>query len=365
MKKNKYFYNIEDDLEAYPEAIIYTIIGGRNTGKTFSTLLHSYLKEKRFIFIKRTIEDVKMLLSNKYSDSIKEDVDLSPFKSINREYNTNVGLFDIDKSNGLGAFYRRGEEGEATGNILGYIMALSAVYKFKGFDLSDVEYIIFDEFIPNKWERVKRDEGIQLLELYKTISRAREHKGLEPLKLIMLANSSDIACPILSDFNLIDTLAEMEVNNQEYCYLKDRFILIHKIKDSEEFYETESQSPIYQAMAGTQWVEYALENKFSYNDFSQVSKQKLKGYRVKFYFDYKNKRYYCYYNEDINHYYINRIRANKCNNYYDLSIEIDAGRLFYDEIIDLKNECLEGNCTFSDYSIYDLIMNYKRIMNVK
>lgn len=360
-----YYYDIEEDLKKYPDAIIYIILGGRNTGKTFSTLKYFYEEEKRFIFIKRTIEDIKLLLaSDKFETMGREKVDLSPFKSINREYGCDVGAFDIDKTNGIGAFYNRGSEGEAVGGIVGYLLALSAVYKFKGFDLSDVEGIIFDEFIPNKWERVRRDEGIQLLELYKTVSRAREHRGLDPLKLLCLANSTDIACPIISEFNLINNIAEMEVNNQEYLYIEERGILIHKIKDSDAFYKKEASSPIYKAMAGTKWVEMALDNKFAYNDFSQISKKKLKNYTCKFYFNYKNTLYYVYYNEDVNHYYINQIRDNKCDKYYDLDIEIDQGRFYYDEIIDLKNECLEGNCTFASYSIYDLIMNYKRIYQV-
>lgn len=364
----KYFYNIEDDLNKYPDAIIYSILGGRNTGKTFSTLSHHYFNDKRFIFIKRTIEDIKLLLSqDKISEKLdaKEQVDLSPFKSINRECGCNVGAFDVDKANGIGAFYNRGEDGEAIGNIIGYLLALSAVYKFKGFDISDVEAIIFDEFIPNKWERARRDEGVQLLELYKTVSRAREHKGLPPLKLIMLANSTDIACPILQEFNLVNDLAKMEVNNQEYLYLEQRRILIHKIKDSKEFYDVESQSPIYQAMAGTKWVDMALDNKFAYNDFSQVARKKLKGYRCIFYFNYQNQLYYCYYNDDLIHYYINTSHDNKCKIFYDLDIEIDAGRFFINEVIDIKNATLEGDVTFSEYAVYDLIMNYKRIMNIK
>ena len=361
----KYFYDVEDDLKKYPEAIIYIILGGRNTGKTFSTLKYHYENDKRFIFIKRTIEDIKLLLaSDKYESIGKEQVDLSPFKSINREYGYNVGAYDIDKTNGIGAFYNRGEEGEAVGNIVGYLLALSAVYKFKGFDLSDVESIIFDEFIPNKWERVRRDEGTQLLELYKTVSRAREHKGLDPLKLICLANSTDIACPIIQEFELINDIAEMEVNQEEYLYIEERRILIHKIKDSKEFYDTEAQSPIYKAMAGTKWVDMALENKFAYNDFSQISKKKLKNYQCRFYFNYRNQYYYCYYNEDNNHYYINQIRDNKCEKFYDLDIEIDQGRFFLEQIIDLKNETLEGNATYSAYGVYDLVMNYKRIYKI-
>lgn len=366
---NNYFYDITNDLQQYNDAIIYLILGGRNTGKTYSTLKHFYTSNKKFVFIKRTIEDVKLLCSgasinSKLDGTNREDVDLSPYKSINRDLVCNVKPFDIDKKNGIACFYNMNEENEPTGQIVGYILALSSVYKFKGFDLSDVDAIIFDEFIPQKWERVKRDEGVQVLELYKTISRAREHIGKEPLKLICLANSTDIACPIIQDFDLLNDIAQMELNNQEYNYIEDRFILIHKLKDSEHFYEKEKQSPIYKAMAGTKWVEMALENKFAYNDFTQISKEKLKGYRCLFTFYYKQKNYYVYYNDDTGHYYINQIPHNKVKKAFNLDVEIDARRMYYDEVIDILQECIKGYCTFSEYEAYDLFMNYKKIVDV-
>ena len=47
----------------------------------------------------------------------------------------------------------------------------------KGFDLSECDYLIFDEFIPKRHERLNRNEGDQLMDIYMTVSRDRVQRG--------------------------------------------------------------------------------------------------------------------------------------------------------------------------------------------
>ena len=56
-----YYYDIQDDLKKYPDCWCYLIVGGRNTGKTYSTLKDARNSSKGFIFIKRTNLDVNNL----------------------------------------------------------------------------------------------------------------------------------------------------------------------------------------------------------------------------------------------------------------------------------------------------------------
>ena len=175
-KQNKVYYDVADDLKAYPDAWVYCVIGGRNTGKTYGGLKHFLTQDEPIVFTKRTNDDVDLLCAGntfgrKGSDA---EVDFSPYKSINRDLGTKVKAYKIQT--GRGGFYKT-SEGEAVGSPVSYLVSLNAVHKVKGFDMSDAKAIIVDEFIPQPWERVSKNEGLQVLELYKTVSRDRVLRG--------------------------------------------------------------------------------------------------------------------------------------------------------------------------------------------
>lgn len=343
-----YYYNIDDDLNQYPDAWCYIIIGGRNVGKTYSTLKSYYMDEKKFAFLKRTIEDVELITAG------GTGVDLSPFKSINRDTSANVYAKKIFK--GLGGFWDTDEEGNVYGVPIGYIIALNAVSKIKGFDLSECEALIFDEFIPQPWERVNRKEGEQLMDLYKTIARDREHRGREALKLICLANATNINNPVMEILEIVDIVANMQALNESHHYIEDRGILIHMINDNDEFRQTESESAIYKAMAGTRWADMALGNQFGYNDFSAVGHVSLKNYVPVCSVQHKQKVYYIYRN--ANKYYMCNSRHTS-DEFYNLNKENDQKLFFTERCIDLREACIESRMLFQTYSMYDLIVNYK------
>lgn len=356
MTKNKTYYYIGDDIEEYPEAWCYVIIGGRNTGKTYGALdYHLKIKEPH-VFVKRHNNDIDILTAgNKLGQAAADyEIDLSPYKSINRDKGTHIKAFKID--DGLGAFYNS-EEGKAIGYPVGYLVSLTAIHKYKGFDLSECVSIIDDEFIPQKWEKVNRSEGDQIMELYKTVARDRELKGKPELKLILLANAVNIfnyTCEVLE---IVDIIADMSASGRETLYLDDRRIFIRILKTSEVMMNKEKESGIYKAMHNTAWGRMAFDNEFAYNDFSNIKKLSLKGYQPMIELLYKEKHYFIYSND--NGYYMCSSRA-KCDQFYDLNKEMDQRRFYYDHIIDFTNRCIEGLMKFEKYSMYDLIVNYKQ-----
>ena len=361
------WYDLMDDLEAYPDATIYIIIGGRNTGKTYSALkaIHYTLK-KNFIFLKRTQEDVDLLCSGSGrlgAEKADFGFDLSPFKSLNRDLGSAVKAFPIKK--GLGGFWNTDEEGGASGPVFGYLLGLTAVYKYKGFDLSDCDFIIFDEFIPRKWDRnVSRGEGESVMDLYKTVDRGREISGRPPLKLIALANATMAANPLCQTLEIVDTIVDMQLKRQSYCYLKERGILIHMLYDNEEFQEQESKSSIYRAMAGTAWAEMALNNDFGYDDFTSVKKVRLKGYQPAASYRYKSKRSYIWLRDGKWYIGPQRFKRPEHVREYNLDQENDQKLFYYDHVIDLRNDCMEGRVDFAKFSDYDLIINYKKYFTI-
>ena len=355
---NSYYYNVDDDIALF-DGWIYLIVGGRNTGKTYSALKSCLINDRRFVFIKRTIEDVDLLCAGSGRIGSKQNeygVDLSPFKSINRDMHTNIKAFSI--KNGLGGFWHCDDEGSPSGLPIGYLISLSAVTKFKGFDLSDCDWMIFDEFIPQPWDRVNRKEGEQLLDLYKTVSRDREHRGKEPLKIICLANATSISNPVTNILEVTDIMADMQVHDISMHMDEERGIFIHIIKENEEFRKKERASQIYKAMGNTAWGRVAFGNEFAYNDFSNIGRISLKGHRPVAELIYKGKPCYIYRKEG-NKYYVCNAKA-PCKKTYNIDKEMDRIAFYLDLGLTIRSACIDGLCTFEKYSMYDLIVNYKK-----
>ena len=359
--RNDYYFGIAKYIEKYPDAIIIIAIGGRNTGKTYSSLVYVLQNDLKFVFVKRTIEDVKILCAGngKVSSKAKQyAADLSPFVAINRDHGTNIKAFEIIP--GLGGFYPCDPDGVPCGDPIGYIVALSAVAKIKGFDLSVADIIIFDEFIPEVWERINRREGDQLMQLYKTVSRDREHRGRPPLKMLLLANAEMISNPVFNTLELTDTVTEMQLQGKHEFYDAARGIVILRVQTSKEFMDKESQSKIYAAMDGTQWAKMALKNDFGYDDFTSVRHIDMRKYSLFAVFRHKNKNYYIYNNGE--RWYVTSKRNGKCaiRDFYDLNRQTEAERFYYNIVTLLRGASVDGLVLYEKYSLYDIIMFYKK-----
>lgn len=360
-----YYYDIKDDFEKYPDATIYIIIGGRGRGKTYSALDFPISRGRQFVFVKRTNIDVTILCAgatqlNRSSHNTAR-LDISPVEPLNRDKGYNIHPVTIPKVEGIAGFWNCTPEGDPVGEPIGYIASLNAIDKVRGFEMSNADYLIFDEFIAQKYERVNQSEGDSLLNMYKTVSRDREHRGKQPLKLILLANAMSIVNPVLDEFNLVDTIASMAINEIEYKYIDNRGILIHLVEDNPEFYEKESQSAIYRAMEGTKWREMALENVFAYDDFSAIGKPRLKGYHCVDCFYYKRKEYYIYRNG--NKYCVCGTNG-KYHNYYNLDTDAGKYSFYNDWVFELKNATIREKCIYTSFRVYNAIMNFKKVFAI-
>ena len=350
------YYDIREDLKAYPEAWAYLIVGGRNTGKTYGTLKYHLEEKLTTCFLKRTNKDVDLLcLGHRLGEkSGNYEVDLSPYKSINRDLGTNVLAYKID--DGLGAFYQD-VDGTPAGKPVAYLMSLNAVHKYKGFDMSECYSITFDEFIPQNYERVSTKEGEQLMELYKTIARDRVERGREELKLICLANAVNVFNYTFDVLEVTDVVAEMSIKHQSSLYMEERGIFIRLLETSEDMLNIEKKTGIYRAMGNTAWGRMAFGNEFAYNDFSNIKRVSLKNYKPLIQLNYRSKVFYIYVGPTS--YYMTTAK-NKCPFVYNLDKEMDQRRFYYEHLLDLINSSIEGRMFFDSYSMYDLIVNYKK-----
>lgn len=353
-KPKKKYYDIREDLKKYPEAWCYLIWSERGPGKTYSTLRKMIEDKCKFVFMKRTNDDIDMLCAS--AGSRRLNFDISPFVPLNRDFGWHIKPVKIQK--GLAGFYNSDEEGNPSGCPLGYAVSLNIAGDVKGFDLSECEYMIFDEFIPKSYERVSRKEGDALLDVYMTIKRDRLERGLPDLKLICLANATSINNPTFNILEVVDKVAEMDVNNQEYYY-DDRKIMLHKIPATEK--AKEEKSGIEIAMEGTEWADMAFGGNFAYDDFTAVGHSRLKGYKPLCSIIYKRKQFYVWMRDG--NFYMTFAKSFDVP-VYDLNTENDQKRFFYDYHSLLRNACINGRMKFEKYTMYDLVINYKKIYKI-
>ena len=322
----------------YPEAWLYVVYSPRGPGKTYSFLRSSIEEKEKFLYLKRTQVDIELISKDEFS----------PFKPLIRDFGWNIKTEKI--AEGILKVLLDDE-------IVGYCMAMSAVHKYKGFDLSEVTRVCLDEFIPQLTERVNRREGELLLDLYMTVSRDREARGLPPLKMFLFANATELYCPITETFDLVDALSELNAIGTEYYYFYDRKIMLHHILTS---ISADRNTAIFAGMKGTQWADMAFGGTFSYNDFSKVRKIPLAGYVPYVRVRYQRKDLYIYQHKSNGHYYMTTSKG-KAEYFYDLEIESDQSAFYEDWVLALQRELIDGNMAFKTYSMYNLIRNYKKI----
>ena len=372
MKKQKTieYFDIHKLLAEYPDAWCFICIGGRGIGKTYSALKMMMDDSEKFVFVKRQIDDVTYLCAGNGAFGSKPKIDengkrisadLSPFVPLNRDLGTNIQAWSIMK--GLGGFWQATPDGEPAGPLIGYVAALAGVSKYKGFDMSDANYMIFDEFIPQPWDRVNRREGEMILDLHKTVSRDRIQRGRGPLKLLALANATEVNSPLTRVLEVTDDLAFMAMHNIRHKYIEERGIVLQLLETPETFLEAEKDSIVYKALASTAWGEMAYGNTFAYNDMSNVSKQKMRGFLPWFTVIYKRNKWYCYQHPD-GRVFVTTSAFNARMPAFDFSKENDQKRYFRDIFYDMKQAVTDDLASFETYTMYDVLVNFKQFYKV-
>lgn len=354
--RSEKYYFFPDDLRRFPDAWCYIVWSRRGPGKTYSALRSAYENHVNIAYMKRTIDDVGYICTR------SDDFDLSPYVPINRDAHTNIQMKLIKK--GIGGVYDQAdEEGNPIGRPVSYVLALNAMKTIKGMDLSIVDWMLLDEFIPQAGEIVKQSEGEMLLDLYMTIARDREQRGREHLKLILFANAENISTPVTSELNIVDDMVNLIRSGDTHLYIKERGILLHHITTDEiPIDENVQRGGIYAGMQDTNWFNKAFGGEFAHNDFSQIRKSSMKNFQPVAAFSYKNKMWYIWRNGAK--LYVNQIKGNHTE-IYDLNTDSGKYSFYADHVVELKVETIADNVSYTSYMIYDLIMDYRKIMRLK
>jgi len=367
-KQNSKYYYIDNDLKLYFDYWCYIIYSKRGPGKTFSILDLCRRSGIKFIYMKRTNGDIKKLCGgsgNVNETKKKFTIDLSPFKPINRVHNTNIRCFEIDED--IAGFFdveldEEKNEYHPVGDPYGYALSVNSIAKYKGFNLDECDVLIYDEFIPMPWERVLKTEGTAILSLYDTLTRDRIERGLPEIKLIALANASDISNQLFDVLEIIDDVVMLEKQNKKYFTDKYKGIMVHHILPEEYPYTQERKTGIQRAMEGTQFAGVEYEGSFSFNNLSVVKKERINGYKPICSFKHRRKIFYVF--RKNGSYYVTDIKHDMKQKFFDLSDEVQAVQFWNAYGFNLRVALFENRCTCSSYTAYNLIFNYKKYYKI-
>lgn len=231
--------------EGYPFNFL---VGGRGTGKTYTTLKVAKEEGRTFMLMRRTQSQADLISKPEFS----------VFKPLNHDLGWNVMVKSISKYNSM--FFEPDDEN--TNHPIGYTCALSTLSNMRGFDASDIQLLIYDEFIPEKHERLLKNEADALFNAYETMNRNRELKGIAPIQMVCLANANDITNPVFESLKLIRIADRMQKGNADRWTDEKRgiqLIMLHRSPISKQ----KASTVLYNLTDGSEFSNMALENDFN------------------------------------------------------------------------------------------------------
>ena len=242
---------VEDKLSA-----VNIIIGGRGIGKTYSALSFVLEKQKPFIYLRNTDVQLKECITGFGN----------PFKRLNMDTGSDI-FFKSEKSHSL--IYDGSRE---DGQPIGYGLALSTFENLRGVDLSDVVYVIFDEFIEKRSLTFRQFECF--ISFYETVNRNRELLGEKPLCCILLSNSQRLSNPILAGYGIIPTIENMIRTGQKEYRKPGMYLSL----PSSAVSDLKKNTANYTLINGTKIADEALNNAFAFDSFYGIKRRNLNEY---------------------------------------------------------------------------------------
>lgn len=238
------------------------IPAARGTGKTYGTLKYHLINHNKILLIRRTKQEAE-LQARKETTSYKilfHDLEIT-------DYYCTSG-----SASGYGSVVIPGDQDPEE---VAYIAALNTFASIRGIDFSDIDFIVYDEFICEPHVRKIKNEGMALANLYESVNRNRELLGKPPVQLLCLANSVNMANDVFMYFDLITEAERMLQEEIEFSEIGNKLLIIPQ---HSPISEKKEQTALYKAV-NNEFSEMAIRNKFILNDFTYVQKRNLKEYK--------------------------------------------------------------------------------------
>ena len=248
------------------------IVGGRGTGKSYGALREVIYRQNagmigKFMYVRRLGNQIK---------KAKRPAG-NPFKKLNLDYFWSIYGFAADED--LIEFYpcSPDENGKMkpSGPCIGYGASISQTANISSLDFSDVDVIIFDEFVAKANEKPLRDEAETFLGFYETINRNREFEGRAPVKCIMLGNAHQLANPYYIEWGFMSQALRMIRGKQMMWKTADGTRAMILLLDS-PISAKKRQTALYQNVSDG-FISMAIDNSFM-SDPTSVNSRPLREY---------------------------------------------------------------------------------------
>lgn len=233
------------------------IIGGRGIGKTYGTLDYIINSGKTFIYLRNTETQLQECATDFGN----------PFK----RWNTDHGKLFLIKSERRHCMIYDFTD-EENPKLRGYAAALSTFSNMRGVDLSDVELVIFDEFIERRTLSFQQFEAFA--NFYETVNRNRELLGEDPLQVFLLSNAQKLDNPILAGYGVIPRIEQMLKKEQTFYLDDDIYIELPRSAVS----EAKANTVNYRLTKNTSYYQETIDNLFAHDSFAEIGKKPINEY---------------------------------------------------------------------------------------
>lgn len=248
-----------------------SIVGGRGIGKTYGALEYVIENKIKFLYLRRLQTQIDAIKNPKYN----------PMKKLNTDHSWSIYPFPLTK-NTFGFFHAiENDGGKLTpleGKFYGYGISLSTFANYRGLDASDVDAIIYDEFIPELNQPYMKGEAEAFFNLCETVFRNRELEGKEPGKVFFFSNSTDAANPIYLELGIVMDVMKMQAKGIDFREYKERALTIVLPHDS-PISEAKAETSLYRLTKGTNFAKSSLGNEFVNNVPTSVKSRPISEYK--------------------------------------------------------------------------------------
>lgn len=227
---------------------IVAFIGARGFGKTYGSkkycLKRSFRNNLKFLFLRDNELALKEITDNdclNYLKDIKKDDQLKKFFK-GKDISFKTRILEVDEK------------------LLGYFYATSTYYNLKGNEFSDVDIIVFDEFIKEKGQAQRGNRAGAFLNMVETVLRLKTKA-----KIILTANALDRGDEILD-------ILGVNINKGYGFYVnRDRppaTVCVYYCCNSASFEEAKLKSISGALASGTAYGGNLIKNEFASNDIN-------------------------------------------------------------------------------------------------
>ena len=263
------------------------VVGNRGSGKTYGAkkrAIKQFLeKGHQFVYLRRYQDELKETQESYFNDIIYNN-EFPDTKIVYRE-----GCYFVNDK------------------LAGYAMALTKAKDYKSISYPEVWTIIFDEFLieENGYARYLRNEVNQFLNFYMSIDRYRG------CVVFFLAN----AVTMVNPYFLYWKLSLPHGSN----IIRKGDVLLQLVQDT-EFIQERKETRFGKLIEGTEFADYAIENKFTTDNRNFIMKKTERAFYY-FSFIYMGETYGVWVDYSIGRFFVSDNVDPSCRIVYTLTVE--------------------------------------------